>query len=121
MKTTKIIPGIFLASLSLTACGEPKRIAEQLPTPPERLICERSGTRPTVPAEFVINWDQVAAARTVPEAVKRAQDEHAKFVAVIRSREGIVAGYILKLEGVNFTCWNNVQWRREFEAGLPGS
>jgi hypothetical protein len=26
----------------------------------------------------------------------------------------------LKLEGVNFVCWNNMEWRRQYEAGLAG-
>lgn len=96
---------------ALSACGEPKRIAEALPTPPERLICERTGTRPSIPPEHLIDWSQV-------KTVSAAKIEHEKYVATVRTREGIVAGYVLKLEGVNFTCWNNMQWRREYEAGL---
>lgn len=97
--------------LAVSACGGTKRIAEALPTPPERLICERTGARPAIPPEHLIDWNQV---KTVPAA----KIEHEKYVATVRTREGIVAGYVLKLEGVNFTCWNNVQWRREYEAGL---
>lgn len=97
----------FLAA----SCGEPKRVVESIPTPKERLICERSGTRPAVPPEYAIDWTKV---RTVAEA----KVEHERFVATLRTREGIVAGYIVKLEGVNFTCWTNVEWRRQFEAGL---
>lgn len=99
----------------ISACGETKVIAKALPTPPERLVCERAGTRPVIPAEPQIDWSQI----TSVEAARRA---HLDFVAVVRTREGIVAGYVLKLEDVNFVCWNNVQWRREFEAGLaqPG-
>lgn len=98
-------------SLAVSSCGEPKRIAEHLPTPPERLICERTGTRPTLPPEHAIDWSKVA---TVP----MAQLEHEKFVAVLRTREGLVAGYVLKLEGALFTCWNNMEWRRQYEADL---
>ena len=29
-----------------------------------------------------------------------------------------VAGYVLKLEGVNFICWTNMEWRRQYEAEL---
>lgn len=95
----------------LTACGETKRIAEHLPTPRERLICERAGTRPTIPPEHQIDWSQI---RTVPAA----KIEHDKYVATVRTREGIVAGYVLKLEGELWRCWTNMQWRRDYEAGL---
>lgn len=97
--------------VSLAACGEPKRVVESLPTPPERLICEPAGTRPAVPAEYVIDWTKI---RTVAQA----KSEHEKFVATLRTREGIVAGYIVKIEGKLFTCWTNAQWRRDYEAGL---
>lgn len=103
---------LALLTLCLTsACGETKRSVSFIPTPPERLICERTGTRPSIPAEYVIDWAHVS---TVPQA----KAEHEKYVAVIRTREGIVAAYVLKIEGVNFVCWNNVQWRRDFEADL---
>lgn len=98
--------------LAVSACGDTKRVVEALPTPPERLICEQAGTRPAVPPEHAIDWAQV-------RTVDAAKLEHEKFVSVLRTREGLVAGYVLKLEGVNFTCWNNMEWRRQFEAGLP--
>lgn len=101
----------IILAFALTACGATKRVAEFIPTPPERLVCEQAGTRPTIPAEYVIDWTKVT---TVPQA----HAEFDKYVAVIRNRESVVAAYILKIEGVNFTCWNNVQWRREFEADL---
>jgi hypothetical protein len=102
---------LCVSLLALTACADTKRVAEHLPTPPDRLICERLGTRPTIPPEHAIDWSQV---RTVPQA----QAEHQKYVATVRTREGVVAGYVLKLEGVNFLCWNNMEWRREYEKGL---
>jgi hypothetical protein len=97
-------------SLTLTAasCGE-KRVVKALPTPPERLICEKAGARPTLPPEHKIDWSQV-------RTVAAAKLEHEKFVGVLRTREGKVTGYVLKLEGVNFVCWNNMEWRRQFEA-----
>jgi hypothetical protein len=103
---------LLLSTLFLTsACGGDRRVVESLPTPPERLICEQAGTRPTLPPEHAIDWSQV-------KTVAAAKLEHEKFVAVLRTREGLVAGYVLKLEGVNFTCWTNVEWRRQYEAGL---
>ena len=95
----------------LAACGEPKRIVESIPTPPERLICENAGTRPSIPPEHRIDWTKV---RTVAEA----RAEHDKFVAVLRTREGLIAGYILETEGKLFVCASNAQWRRDFEKGL---
>jgi hypothetical protein len=106
--------------LTAASCGPTKRVVESLPTPPERLICERAGTRPSIPPEYVIDWGVVAQSPTVAEAVRRAKAEVGKLVATVRTREGIVAGYVLKLEGVNFVCWNNTEWRRQYEAGLSG-
>lgn len=104
---------LFAIGVTLAACGDTKRVVEHLPTPPERLICERAGTRPTLPPEHAIDWAQV-------RTVAAAKVEHEKFVSVLRTREGLVAGYILKLEGELFRCFNNMQWRREYEAGLAG-
>jgi len=97
--------------LAVSACGEPKRTVSFIPTPPERLVCERTGTRPTIPAEYVIDWTKVTT-------VAQAHSEFDKYVAVIRNREGVVAAYVLKIEGANFLCWNNAQWRRDWEADL---
>lgn len=102
---------LLTLGVTLSACSTTKRVVELLPTPPERLICERAGTRPSLPAEHVIDWANV---RTVPAA----KLEHEKFVAVLRTREGLVAGYVLKLEGNLFQCFNNAQWRREYEAEI---
>lgn len=104
----------------ISACADTKRIAEHLPTPAERLICEPAGTRPTIPPEYQINWVTVEQAPTVKIAVERAKAEVAKLIGTVRTREGIVAGYVLKLEGVNFLCWTNMQWRRDYEAGIGG-
>lgn len=109
---SRLVVGLNLAAaLALTACGEPKRVVESIPTPPERLICEAAGTRPSIPPEYRIDWGKV---RTVAEA----RAEHDKFVAVLRTREGVIAAYILEVEGKLFTCFVNAQWRRDFEAGL---
>ncbi len=89
----------------------PKRIAEAIPTPPERLVCETAGSRPAIPAEHRIDWGTVT---TVPQA----RAEHDAYVRSIRSREGVITGYLVSVEGKLFTCWVNTQWRRDFEAGL---
>lgn len=103
---------ILIAAVALAGC-ETKRVVTALPTPPERLICEPAGTRPTIPAEYAIDWTQI---RTVAEA----RAEHEKFVAVLRTREGVVAGYVLKLEGKLAVCHINARWRADYEAGLGG-
>lgn len=102
---------LSMLCLAVSACGGEKRVVESIPTPAERLICEQAGTRPTITPERAIDWSQI---RTV-DAAKIA---HEQFVQELRTGQGIIAGYVLKLEGINFICWNNMQWRREFEAGL---
>lgn len=97
-------------SLALSSCGQDK-VVEHLPTPPERLVCEAAGDRPAVPAEYVIDWSTVST-------VEQAQNEHAKYVASIRSREGIITGYIMRIEGRLFTCYTNMEWRRQYERDL---
>lgn len=108
--------GLLGVVLLLAACrGEPLRSASALRpdrTNPERFICEPAGTRPQVPAEYVIDWSRVT---TVPQA----RAEHDAFVRVLRNRERIVAGYIVQLEGRHFVCFNNMQWQRDFYSRLP--
>lgn len=111
MKLSATAVALSTLCLAASGCGDTKRIAEQLPTPAERLVCERVGTRPTIPPEYAIDWSKV-------KTVEAAKVEHDKYVSVIRTREGIVAGYVLKLEGANFVCWNNMEWRRQYEAGI---
>lgn len=95
----------------ITGCG-PKRVAEAIKPPPERLLCQAAGDRPAVPAEYVIDWSKVSS-------VAQARDEHLRFVASVRSREGVVAGYVLRIEGQLFACSNNAEWLRTFFAALP--
>lgn len=97
--------------LAVSACGADKYTAEFIPTPPERLVCEQAGTRPTIPPETVIDWVHVTS-------VAQAKIEHDGYVRSVRTREGVVAGYVLAVEGKLFACSNNAQWRREFEADL---
>lgn len=105
------VAALLLTVASLTACADTKRVVEMLPTPPERLVCEAAGTRPTIPPEFVIDWSRV----TTVAAAKAAHDQ---FVATVRTREGVVAGYVLAIEGKLAICGINAQWRRDFEAGI---
>lgn len=94
----------------LSNCGE-KRIVKPLPIPAERTACVPAGPRPSIPPEFTIDWSRV---QTVPQA----KEEHEKFVGIVRTREKIVAGYIILVEGKLFACANNMLWIREFQDGL---
>lgn len=93
----------------LLACS-PKRVATALTTPPERLVCEAAVERPALPPQY-----RVDRSITLPLGIWA---EHDRYVAREIERNGIVAGYLLTVEGRNFVCFNNMQWRREFEAGL---
>lgn len=105
---------LSMSCLLLTAASCEKKVVASIPTPPERLICDPAGSRPTIPSEYVIDW------LSVPD-VLTAQSEVKKLMTSIRTREGIVAGYLVNVEGKLFTCFNNMQWRREFEADLNKS
>lgn len=108
---SRLALGLNLAAgLTLSACHT-VRTADFLATPLDRLVCEAAGARPKIPAEYVIDWSKVAT-------VDQAHAEHDKYVATIRSREGVVAGYIMSIEGKLFVCGNNMQWRRDYEAEL---
>lgn len=111
-----VMAPLLLTLFSVTSCApEPIRSVSALrpdKTNPERFVCELAGTRPTVPAEYVIDWSKVTT-------VDQAKAEHEKFVGTLRTREGVVAGYVLKLEDNLFLCFNNLRWQREYYAGLP--
>lgn len=111
MKRSATVLLLSMLCSAVSACGADKYTAAFIPTPPDRLVCEHTGTRPTIPAEYVIDWTRITT-------VAQARSEFDKYVAVIRNREGVVAAYVLKIEGANFLCWNNVQWRKDFEADL---
>jgi hypothetical protein len=96
------------SALVASAC-EPKRIAVALKPPPERLQCAPAGERPTIPPEYRIDWNGVST-------VAQARSEHDRYVASVRTREGVVAGYVLKVEGELFLCASNAQWLRDWYA-----
>lgn len=105
---------LTLSAMSALSACHTIRTADFLATPSDRLVCEVAGPRPTIPAEYVIDWSKVAT-------VDQAHAEHDKYVAVIRSREGVVAAYVLQIEGQLFVCGNNMAWRRDYEAELAKS
>jgi hypothetical protein len=96
--------------VTLSGCGE-KRVVANLPPPPEKLACVANRDRPTIPPEYVIDWAKV---RTVDQA----KAEHLKYVAVIRTREGAITGYILRIEDRLFNCSSNMAWLRDYEKGI---
>lgn len=98
-------------ALLATACAD-KQIAIPLKPDATRLVCVSTTTRPTIPGEYVIDWTKVAS-------IPAAKAEHEKYVASIRTREGVIAGYIVQVEGQLFTCSNNMQWLRDYYAKLP--
>jgi hypothetical protein len=100
----------MLSSALLISACEPKRVVTALPIPPERTDCQAAtGKRPTLPPEFVIDWSKVAT-------VGQAKAAHENFVNVIRGREGIVANYVLQIEGDLHQCSLDAQWIREVQA-----
>lgn len=95
--------------LILTASSCEKRVVTNLAPPSERLQCAPVGSRPKIPAEYVIDWSKVTT-------VAQAHSEHDAYVRSIRTREGVVAGYIVEIEGKLFACSNNAAWLREWYA-----
>ncbi len=95
--------------LAVNACTEPKRIVTALAPPSERLQCAPAGERPPIPPEYQIAWERVL---TVPQA----RAEHDAFVRSVRTREVIVALYIVQTEGRLFACSNNAAWLRQWYA-----
>jgi hypothetical protein len=96
--------------LAASACKQ-KYTAEFIPTPPERLVCEPAGTRPTIPPEYQIDWAKV-------KTVSQAKVEVGNLIKREYERETVVGKYVLTVEGKLFVCFNNMQWRKDFEADL---
>lgn len=113
----KILSTCCFLALALSACGpDAKLVPLNIKTAhPERFVCERidpASDRPALPPTFQIDW---AAIQTVDEA----HAAHDSYVASIIARDRKVAGYLVRLEGVDFTCWNNMQWQRDYYDALP--
>lgn len=111
MKLNATVLALSTLCLAVSACGEQKYTAEFIPTPPERLVCELAGTRPTIQPTTPIDWAQITT-------VAQARIAHDQYVKQVYVREGVVGGYVLNIEGKLFTCFNNMQWRRDYEAEL---
>ena len=109
-RQTAVLLLTFFSATALSACAK-ERIAQALPTPADKLVCDAAGTRPSIPPEYAIDWAKVTT-------VAQATAEHDKYVAAIRTREGVIAAYIMSIEGKLFVCSNNMQWRKDFEKAL---
>lgn len=116
------LPLIFFSALAVSGCQTTKREAVSLRPDvehPQWFVCEAAGTRPVIPPEYKIDWAKVGEAPTVALAVEAAKAEVAKLIGTLRTREGVVAGYVLDLEGKNFVCFNNNRALLDFYRGLP--
>lgn len=117
MQSAKAIALSMFCSLALAGCASTKIAVASRPDldNPARLVCEASSSRPEIPAEYAIDWSRVVT-------VEQAKAEHDAYVRSIRTREGIVAGYVVDVEGKLFVCSNNAQWWRDYWKGLePGN
>lgn len=97
----------------LTGCGDrivvkPLNVAASHPA---KFECQRadgsSGAaveRPAIPALPSEGPDAVANYKALKEAVL--------------AREFSVATYLLAVEGINFTCWSNMEWQKDFYKGV---
>lgn len=108
----------------VSGCATPNVVAEAVRpdlTNPERFQCEaiQPGSRPSIPAEDVIDLDRAAQARSVEMALTIVREEVAAYVASVRAREGVVSRYVILVEGRLFDCANNMAWQRDFYRGLP--
>lgn len=112
----------FLTSclvLTLTACSpDVKTVPLNVKAEnPDRFICERVNPetdRPTLPPQYVIDWGSVVS-------VEQAKQEFEVFAVRNRERNQRVGQYVRSLEGVNFVCWNNMNWQNDYYDDLEGS
>ena len=105
---TGLALSMCFSALTVSGCQE-KRVVTNLKPPSERLQCAPAGERPTIPPEHRIDWQSVST-------VAQARSEHDAYVRSVRTREGMVAGYIVAVEGKLFACSNNAAWLREWYA-----
>lgn len=96
----------------MAACSDDP-VVRHLPIPPERIDCVAysAADRPTLPAEYRVDWQRV-------ESVDQAQAEHQKFVDSVRAREGLIAVYIVEVEGELWACASDDEWLRDWQAAV---
>lgn len=110
MKQKLKVPALLMCCLALSGASCEKRVQVPLPIPPERMDCQTI-SRPTVPPEYLIDWTKV-------QTVEQAHAEHDAFVTQLRKREGIVAVYIVQLEGSLFACADDASWLKDYTSRL---
>lgn len=110
----RLLLAIALSTSCLAASCNTTRVAVPLKPDADRLDCVAvdPSARPSIPPEYVIDWSKVAT-------VAQARSEHDAYVRTIRTREGIVAGYVVQLEDKVFVCASDAAWLRDFYAALP--
>lgn len=120
MRQSRMVAALLMSCLAVS-CATAPVLAPIRPdqTNPERFLCAAAGARPTIPPEAVVNLDAALAAPTVAQAIEIARAQVAAYVASVRQREGVVAHYVLQIEGQLFDCSNNMTWQREFYSRLP--
>lgn len=99
---------LALALSTLCSACAPTRVVVPLKPDPERLDCVQLEGRPILPAEYVVDWSRVTAGG------EAARAEVTRLIASVRTREGIVTGYIVQMEERVFVCSNDATWLRDF-------
>lgn len=107
---------VLLMYCFLAACNTPAPEIhfKPLSIPAERIDCAVLIKRPPLTPEYKIDWVTVEAAPDKDMAIKLAKLEVKKFLYDLRVREGIVANYILNMEGILFGCSSDAEWMRDY-------
>lgn len=111
----RLLMGVALSTFCLaTASCNTTRVAVPLKPDADRMDCVavEPGQRPAIPPEYVIDWTKVTT-------VAQARSEHEAFVRTVRTREGVVAAYVVDIEGRLFLCASDDAWLRDFYGALP--
>lgn len=108
----------LLMFCSLAACGNerPEIHFKPIAIPAERMDCAVLIKRPPVGEEYKIDWASVEAAPDKDFAIRLAKLEVQKLRYSLHQRDGVVANYILNIEGILFGCSNDAEWLREYSA-----
>lgn len=117
-KLARILLTCSFPALISACASEPKVFPLNLKAKePTWFLCERVNPetdRPALPATPDIDWSQVVT-------IDQARLAHEEYVRAVKDRNGIVIAYVVKLEGVNFQCWNNMENQNQFYDKLPKS
>lgn len=108
----------LLMFCSLAACKDerPEIHFKPITIPAERMDCATLIKRPPVPKEYEIDWATIEKAPDKDYATRLAKLELQKFKYSLLQRDGIVANYIVNIEGILMECSNDAEWLREYSA-----